>query len=127
LLNSALIAYRDAGADLPTPRLNKILQDALMQNAAPMSHGRAIRLRYAHQGGRYPPLVVIHGNQVDRLPASYRRYLENSFRQALKLKGTPVKIEFRVGENPYAGRRNVLTPRQIKSKRRVIRHRKKDG
>jgi GTP-binding protein len=91
-----------------------------------MSHGRPVRLRYAHQGGRYPPLIVIHGNQAERLPAHYRRYLENAFRQALKLKGTPVKVEFRTGKNPFAGRRNVLTPRQVKRKRRVVRHNRRD-
>jgi GTP-binding protein len=81
-----------------------------------------VRLRYAHQGGRFPPLIVIHGNQVERLPDHYRRYLENAFRQALRLKGTPVKVEFRTGDNPFAGRRNLLTPRQAQRKRRLIRH-----
>ena len=126
LVNTALAAYAAAGAEIPTPRLNKILQDALSVNAPPMSHGRPVRLRYAHQGGRYPPLIVIHGNQAERLPAHYRRYLENAFRQALKLKGTPVKVEFRTGKNPFAGRRNVLTPRQVKRKRRVVRHNRRD-
>ena len=77
-------------------------------NAPPLARGRPVRLRYAHQGGRYPPLIVIHGNQVERLPDHYRRYLENVFRQALRLKGTPVKVEFRTGDNPFAGRRNLL-------------------
>jgi GTP-binding protein len=126
LVDTALAAYAAAGAELPTPRLNKILQDALSVNAPPMARGRPVRLRYAHQGGRYPPLVVVHGNQAERLPAHYRRYLENAFRQALKLKGTPVRIEFRTGKNPFAGRRNVLTPRQTKRKRRVIRHSRKE-
>jgi GTP-binding protein len=122
LVKAALAAHRAAGTEISTPRLNKILQDALRVNAPPMSRGRPVRLRYAHQGGRYPPLIVIHGNQAERLPGHYRRYLENTFREALRLKGTPVKVELRTGENPYAGRRNPLTPRQAKRKRRVIRH-----
>jgi GTP-binding protein len=79
-------------------------------------------LRYAHQGGRFPPLIVIHGSQAERIPARYRRYLENSFRKALKLVGTPLRVEFRSGENPFAGRRNQLTSRQIKRRQRVIKH-----
>jgi GTP-binding protein len=122
LVKAALAAYKAAGTEIPTPRLNKILQDALRVNAPPLSRGRPVRLRYAHQGGRFPPLIVIHGNQVERLPDHYRRYLENAFRQALRLKGTPVKVEFRTGDNPFAGRRNLLTPRQAQRKRRLIRH-----
>ena len=122
VVTAALAAYRAAGTEISTPRLNKILEDALRVNAPPLARGRPVRLRYAHQGGRYPPLIVIHGNQVERLPDHYRRYLENAFRQALKLKGTPVKVEFRTGDNPFAGRRNLLTPRQAQRKRRLIRH-----
>ena len=122
LVKASLAAYKAAGTEIPTPRLNKILQDALRVNAPPLSRGRPVRLRYAHQGGRYPPLIVIHGNQVERLPDHYRRYLQNAFRQALRLKGTPVKVEFRNGDNPFAGRRNLLTPRQAQRKRRLIRH-----
>src|SRR5690606_28135755 len=67
LVHSALAAYRDAGADLPTPRLNQILKDAMREHAPPMARGRQIRMRYAHQGGRYPPLIVVHGSQADRV------------------------------------------------------------
>ena len=87
-----------------------------------MVRGRRIRLRYAHQGGRFPPLIVVHGSQAGRIPARYRRYLENSFRKALKLVGTPLRVDFRTGENPFAGRRNQLTPRQVRRRQRVIRH-----
>ena len=115
-------AYESAGRQIPTPRLNELLERATMAHPPPIVRGRRIRLRYAHQGGRYPPLIVIHGSQAARVPARYQRYLENSFRKALKLVGTPVRIEFRSGENPFAGRRNVLTPRQRKRRQRVIRH-----
>jgi GTP-binding protein len=125
LIATALRAYRDAGADFTTPRLNRLLKDAVQANPPPMVRGRAVRLRYAHQGGKYPPIVVVHGNQAERLPAHYKRYLENAFRKALRLRGTPLRIELRTGENPFAGKRNVLTPRQAKSRRRLLRHQKK--
>jgi GTP-binding protein len=122
LVHTALAAHEAAGADLPTPRLNQILKDAMREHAPPMARGRQIRLRYAHQGGRYPPLIIVHGSQADRVPATYRRYLENTFRKVLRLEGTPIKVEFKSGENPFAGRRNKLTPRQQERRRRVIKH-----
>ena len=66
-----------------------------------MIHGRRIKLRLAHSGGRNPPVIIIHGNQTESVPAHYARYLERFFRKELGLKGTPVKVEFRTGENPY--------------------------
>ncbi|GMW07001.1 MAG: hypothetical protein AMXMBFR8_17970 [Nevskiales bacterium] len=80
-----------------------------------------IRLTHAHQGGRRPPLIVIHGNQTDFLPASYRRYLVNRFRQEFELTGTPIRLELRTGRNPFAGRRNPLTQRQQKKRERLRR------
>jgi GTP-binding protein len=125
LVDAALVGYASAGAELATPRLNQVLKDALATNPPPVVRGRQVRLRYAHQGGRYPPLIVVYGNQAQRLPSHYKRYLENAFREALKLRGTPVRIELRQGDNPFAGKRNLLTPRQAKRKRRLLRHRKK--
>jgi len=125
LLDSALTAYEAAGRTVTTPRLNEILEKILQTNPPPIVRGRRVRLRYAHQGGRYPPTIVIHGSQTDRLPAHYRRYLENAFREILRLRGTPVRIELRTGENPFAGRRNKLTTRQQRRRRRVIRHGRK--
>ena len=122
VVESALKAYESAGRQVSTPRLNEILQEATTTHPPPIVRGRRIRLRYAHQGGRYPPLIVIHGSQAERVPARYKRYLENSFRKALRLVGTPIRIEFRSGENPFAGRRNQLTPRQVRRRKRVIRH-----
>jgi len=121
LVDAALRAYQNAGVELPTPRLNKVLTDALAVNPPPLIRGRQVRLRYAHQGGRFPPLIVVHGNQAERLPAHYKRYLEGAFREALRLKGTPVRVELRTSENPFAGRRNTLTPRQAKHRRRMLR------
>ena len=125
LMRSALTAWEAAGRTVPTPRLNQILEDILQTNPPPIVRGRRIRLRYAHQGGRYPPTIVLHGSQANRLPAHYRRYLENAFRAALRLRGTPVRIELRSGDNPFAGRRNKLTPRQQRRRQRVIRHGRK--
>jgi GTP-binding protein len=125
LIGGALTGYKSAGAEIATPRLNQVLADALAENPPPVVRGRPIRLRYAHQGGRFPPLIVVYGNQAQRLPAHYKRYLENAFREALKLRGTPVRVELRTGDNPYAGKRNVLTPRQAKRKRRLLRNKNK--
>jgi GTP-binding protein len=122
LIRAALRAYESAGRSLSTPRLNEVLKQAMTAHSPPLVRGRQVRLRYAHQGGRYPPLIIVHGSQAERIPAQYRRYLENAFREILKLRGTPVKVEFRSGENPFAGRRNVLSDRQQKRRQRVIRH-----
>jgi GTP-binding protein len=95
------------------------------EHQPPLVQGRRIKLRYAHQGGQNPPVIVVHGNQTARLPAAYKRYLNNYFRAALQLVGTPVRLEFRTGENPYKGRRNSLTPRQQRRRKRMLRHVKK--
>ena len=91
-----------ARCELSTPELNKVLEQAVHAHAPPAILGRRIKLRYAHQGGRNPPRIVIHGNQVQRLSADYKRYLVNRFRAAFKLVGVPIALEFRSGENPYA-------------------------
>jgi ribosome-associated GTPase EngA len=85
-----------------TNRLTKILEDAVSEHQPPMVKGRRIKLRYAHQGGSNPPRIVVHGNQTDALPGSYKRYLENKFRTVLNITGTPISFEFRSSENPYA-------------------------
>lgn len=118
-------SYAAAQRDLPTPELTRVLQDAVTAHQPPLSRGRRIKLRYAHQGGRNPPVIVVHGSQAELLPDSYRRYLANVYRKAFHLQGTPVRIELRSGENPYAGRRNPLTPRQQRKRQRMLRHVKK--
>jgi GTP-binding protein len=125
LVNAALVGSKNAGAELATPRLTRVLEDATQANPPPLVRGRQVRLRYAHQGGRYPPVIVVHGTQAERLPDHYKRYLENAFREALKLKGTPVRVELRTTDNPFAGRRNKLTPRQAKHRRRMLRFKHK--
>ena len=91
-------------ADLSTPRLSRVLEQAVAAHAPPAVAGRRIKLRYAHQGGRNPPRIVIHGNQVQALSDEYRRYLERRFRETFKLVGTPIELVFRSGDNPYARR-----------------------
>jgi len=125
LYRSIQKAYDGAFKKLSTPFLTKILEDAISDHQPPLVNGRRIKLRYAHMGGSNPPLIVIHGNQTESVPNSYRRYLENTFRRILDIEGTPVRIEFKTGENPFAGRRNTLTPRQIHKKKRMVAHHKK--
>ncbi|MEA2094517.1 MAG: ribosome biogenesis GTPase Der [Pseudomonadota bacterium] len=115
-------AYASAMRKLSTPELTGILEQAVQAHQPPLVRGRRIKLRYAHQGGRNPPVIVIHGNQTERVPETYRRYLVNAFRSALKLSGTPIRIEFRTGSNPYKGIRNKLTPRQVSRKRRLMKY-----
>jgi GTP-binding protein len=117
-------AYRAAMRELPTKELTEALEHAISMHQPPLVRGRRIKLRYAHQGGRNPPVVVIHGNQTAHVPDAYRRYLENHFRRTFRLQGTPMRIEFRTDENPYAGRRNVLTPRQERKRKRLIRNKR---
>lgn len=126
LYKSIDAAYRSATRELGTNLLNRILEGAVFDHPPPMINGRRIKLRYAHAGGRNPPLVVIHGNQTGKVPTSYQRYLEKVFRRELNLIGTPVRIEFRTSENPYADKRNKLTQRQVQRKRRMMAHVKKN-
>jgi GTP-binding protein len=102
LLKAIDRAYAAAMARLPTPRLTRALQEAVARQQPPRSGLVRPKLRYAHQGGTNPPLVVIHGSALGSLPGGYRRYLEHFFREAFKLQGTPLRIQFKTGANPYA-------------------------
>jgi GTP-binding protein len=122
MMESVRAAYAAAMRELSTPELTRVLEGAMEQHQPPLVRGRRIKLRYAHQGGRNPPIIVVHGTQAIRTPEDYRRYLANCFRQAFDLRGTPVRVEFRTDDNPYAGRRNELTPRQRRKRQRMVRH-----
>jgi GTP-binding protein len=122
LLPAVERAYRAATRDMSTTDLNKELENAVIAHAPPLVRGRRIRLRYAHQGGRNPPVIVIHGNQTEKLPEAYRRYLINRFRKAFRLQGTPVRLAFKTGDNPYKDKRNKLTPRQERKRKRLLKH-----
>ena len=117
LYPSILRAYQSAMFKVSTNRLTRILEDAIAAHPPPMVSGRRIKLRYAHLGGHNPPVVVIHGNQTGSLPNSYRRYLENEFRNVFKLEGTPLKVEFKLNSNPYAGKKTVLTKAKVQQQR----------
>lgn len=115
-------AYLAATKKMSTPLLTRALQDAVVAHAPPLVRGRRIKLRYAHQGGSNPPLIIIHGNQTEYVPKDYSRYLAKFFREEFKLAGTPVRIEYKSGTNPFEGRKNVLTPKQREKRRRLMRH-----
>jgi GTP-binding protein len=125
LYKSVQAAFKSSITRWPTNRLTQILEDAVREHQPPMVASRRIKLRYAHLGGANPPLIVIHGNQVEAVPKSYTRYLENTYRRVLKLVGTPIRIEYKGGENPYEGKKNTLTDRQVNKKRRLMSHHKK--
>lgn len=125
LIRSLFAVHGSALTRVATSELTRLLETIVTRNPPPMSGGRRAKLRYAHQGGHSPPTVVIHGTQVASLPAHYLRYLENSFREALGLTGTPIRIVTRQGENPYAGRVNTLTARQVEHRHRARRRGRK--
>ncbi len=102
---AAVRAYEASMRDMKTPQLSRVLEKALEAHQPPLVKGRRIKLRYAHQGGRNPPRVVIHGNQTEATPEAYRRYLSNVFREAFDLYACPVVLELRSEANPF-GRRD---------------------
>jgi len=118
LLAAVDAAFAASRAKLATPRLTRALQEAVARQQPPMDGRFRPKMRYAHQGGSNPPVVVIHGSGLDRVRAPYRRYLENTFRTAFKLTGTPLRIELRSSANPFEGRRKPLTEKQDAQRRR---------
>ena len=111
-------AFAAAMAKLSTPKLTRALQAAIEQQQPPMSGRFRPKMRYAHQGGSNPPIVVIHGSGLDGVKSPYKRYLENHFRETFKLKGTPLRIELRSSHNPFEGRKKPLTEKQDAQRRR---------
>ena len=125
LFESVKEAYECATQKMTTSMLTRILQIAVDEHQPPMIGGRRVKLKYAHPGGYNPPIIVIHGNQVDKLPDSYKRYLSNHFRRSLKIIGSPIRLQFQKGNNPFAGRRNKLTPNQLRKRKRLMKFIKK--
>ncbi|KOE70588.1 ribosome biogenesis GTPase Der [Aggregatibacter actinomycetemcomitans] len=125
LFDSIKEAYECATQKMTTSMLTRILQIATEEHQPPMIGGRRVKLKYAHPGGYNPPIIVIHGNQVDKLPDSYKRYLSNHFRRSLKIIGSPIRLQFQEGNNPFAGRRNKLTPNQLRKRKRLMKFIKK--
>ncbi len=118
-------AYRSGGRTLPTPELNRILRAAIAATPPPIVRGRRIKPKFIHQGGKYPPRVIVHGNLVSETPDAWRRYLGQRVREHFRLEGTPVEVEFREGDNPFAGRsQKAPTARDEAKRRRLKRFRK---
>ena len=105
LFDSVNEAYLSAIKKLSTPLVTRLLQQAAVTHSPPLVHGRRVKLRYAHAGGHNPPRIIIHGNQLHALPDSYKRFLAHFYQEKLNLHGTPVLIEFKTSENPYAAKR----------------------
>ncbi|MCC8996860.1 MAG: ribosome biogenesis GTPase Der [Nitrosomonas sp.] len=129
LLPSIDQAYTAAMSHLSTPKLTRTLIAAVEKHAPPRNGVSRPKMRYAHQGGSNPPLIIVHGSMLGDVPDNYRRYLENTFREAFKLVGTPLRVDFKIGHNPYADKKPAPPTesdlRRAHNKRR--RNRKKYG
>jgi GTP-binding protein len=125
LMRAVVRAHASATHELGSADLTRTLGKAYEAYQPPLVRGHAPKLRFAHPGGSNPPTIVIHGSRTKHIAPAYRRYLENFFRKRYKLEGTPIRIEFRDGENPFAGRRNVLTEGQQRKRQRMIREMKR--
>jgi GTP-binding protein len=126
-------AFKAAFTDLSTPQLTRVLSDAIAQHQPPISRGIRPKLRYAHQGGVNPPIVVVHGSHISGVKDSYRRFLEGIFRKTFQLVGTPLRVQFKQGNNPYADApdkrkagEGIVTMRRRKTERRKELKTKKD-
>jgi GTP-binding protein len=117
--------YAAAMIDMSTPVLTRILTEAIAVHQPPLVNGRRIKLKYAHQGGRNPPTIIIHGSQTDALPDAYKRYLINFYRDKLKLEGTPVRIKLKSADNPFVENKEKVSDFQKeKRKAQVVRFHK---
>ncbi|AEY01080.1 GTP-binding protein Der [Oceanimonas sp. GK1] len=125
LFESVKEAYVSATKRVSTSMLTRIMQMAQDDHQPPLVRGRRVKLKYAHAGGYNPPRIIVHGNQVKDLPDSYKRYLINYFRRSLQVVGTPIRVEFQEGDNPYAGLKNKLTASQLRKRKRLMKHLKK--
>ena len=125
LLRKAEEAYNTSIKELDTSALNKILKDAVFNQQPSMSGRFRPKLRYVHAGGKNPPKIVIHGNNLKELKDSYTKYLENFFREKLNLGETPLSIRYKEQSNPFRNKPNTLTDRQIKKRKRIVKRRKK--
>ena len=125
LFDSVKEAYESATKRVNTSMLTRIMMIAQDDHQPPLVSGRRVKLKYAHAGGYNPPRIIVHGNQVKALPESYKRYLINYFRRSLNIMGTPIRVEFNEGVNPYEGKKNKLTATQMRKRKRLMRFNKK--
>jgi GTP-binding protein len=120
LFESVQEAYESATKRINTSMLTDIMEMAQNDHQPPLVRGRRVKMKYAHAGGYNPPVIVIHGNQVNDLPDSYKRFLTNYYRRSLSVMGTPIKIEFREGSNPFGGKPSKLTVSQERKRKRLL-------
>ncbi len=125
LMRSIGRAHKSAMREFGAAELTRAVEQAYEGYQPPLVRGHAPKLNFAHPGGTNPPTIVIHGSRTRHIADGYRRYLENFFRKRFKLEGTPVHIVFKESENPFAGRKNVPTERQVKKRKRIVRNAKK--
>ncbi|HET6804343.1 MAG TPA: ribosome biogenesis GTPase Der [Frateuria sp.] len=125
LMRAIVRAHASATLELGSSDLTRTLEKAYEAYQPPLVRGHAPKLRFAHPGGSNPPTIVIHGSRTKHIAPAYRRYLENFFRKRYRMEGTPIRIDFRDGDNPFAGRRNVLTESQQRKRQRMIREMKR--
>ncbi len=125
LFESVQEAYTSATKRISTAMLTRIMELAQDDHQPPMVRGRRVKMKYAHAGGYNPPVIVVHGNQVQDLPDAYKRYLMNYYRRSLKIMGTPIRIEFREGANPFEGKKNTLSLSQQRKRKRMMSFHKK--
>jgi len=118
-------SFNHAGSRFSTSMLNKILESANDAHQPPPVSGKRLRLKYVHQSDVFPPTFTLHGNHLQSIPKSYERFLKNFFIKALKISNTPVRLEFKSGENPFKDKKNKLSARQIQKKRRLMKFTKK--
>ncbi|MCE0493168.1 ribosome biogenesis GTPase Der [Vibrio salinus] len=120
LFESVEEAYKSATTRVGTSVLTRILKMATEDHQPPLVRGRRVKLKYAHAGGYNPPIVVVHGNLVNELPDSYKRYLMNYYRKSLEIMGTPIKVHFQSSENPYEGKTSKATLSQERKRKRLM-------
>lgn len=130
LFESVQEAYKSATTRVGTSVLTRIMKMATEDHQPPMVRGRRVKLKYAHAGGYNPPIIVIHGNQVNELPDSYKRYLMNYYRKSLEIMGTPIRIQFQNSENPFENKSTKATLSQERKRKRLMsmmKNRKNNG
>ena len=125
LMKSIGRAHKSAMREFGSAELTRAVEQAYQGYQPPLVRGHAPKLKFAHPGGTNPPTIIIHGSRTRHIAQGYRRYLENFFRKRFKLEGTPILIVFKESENPFAGKKNELTERQVKKRRRLVRNAKK--
>ena len=124
-IDTAIESAKSSIQDVPTSKISALIEKLTETKPPPYVQGRRIKLKYATQVNHQPPTFIIYGTQTSKLRDNYKRFLESQIRKAFQFKGTPIKLIFKDGDNPFAGKRNKLTTRQWKKRRRIIRIRKK--